>query len=122
MNISITKKIAPAILVLINTSTVFANNTNTEPTGDDVIVSICDDSGYCTDLPEEAGIVLSIIKALFKELNSGNPIGENNEIRRAISELDKFLKYGIGKNNDIHTFLDQQGITELLKKLGIQLF
>lgn len=92
------------------------------PDDSETTTEVCNDKGECDDqMPAEAAFVIQILKALTDELQKPHPFGENNEITKAIREINKFANEGLGENNDIRKFLDESGISDLLTRLGIKL-
>jgi hypothetical protein len=87
-----------------------------------IITQICDDTGACTDVEPTTGLMLVAAQELTDELNKPHPFGETNEITKALKEIEKALKEGLGPNNDINIFFKETGIDDLFKRLGIKLF
>jgi hypothetical protein len=88
----------------------------------EVIIEICNDAGVCVVPTPEVAAMYFAADALVKELNSPHPFGPTNDLMRALNEIDKCLKDGMGPSNDLRKLLEDTGIDNLLKNLGIQLF
>lgn len=92
------------------------------PASAQTAVELCSGSGICSELPPDVAAAYIIIDLLIKELSKQHPFGESNDIVRAINELNKFIREGMGPTNDIRQFLENSGIEQLLRQLGIHLF
>ncbi len=94
----------------------------TPPASAQTAVELCNSGGVCSELPPDVAAAYVILDLLIKELSKPHPFGENNDIVRAINELNKFISDGMGPTNDIRQFLEKSGIDHLLQQLGIHLF